>query len=159
MKVRFGVVVSLLFLQSLFAQDRAPQNDSIRKEDLKADLCFLANDLTDGRAELRRRGARVLACGGAPDRSVFLASYLDRIRIPAAQISPALASVLIRDTGRSLEDLSRASETPKGFTPIRLPDVGVELTQDVIRNVIPDRSIELGPCAGRVESHVAAGRR
>jgi len=304
MKVRIGVVVSLLFLQSLSAQDRAPQNDSIRKEDLKADLYFLANDLTDGRlvgtkgnalaaefvksrferlglqppgpdgsyfhsfnlavaalgeentleitdgsgVSIRRvagqdfyphrfgssgrvQGEVVFAGFGitapalsyddyrgedvkgrivlvldheprendpaspfdgvvtaepaVPFRKVlaaqeagaigvlfvsdvhnhpgelnfaaeargywptvaprvdrfFLASYLDRIRIPAAQISPALASVLIKGTGRSLEDLSRASETPKGFTPIRLSDVGVELTQDVIRNVIPDRSI------------------
>jgi hypothetical protein len=304
MKVRFGVVVSLLFLQSLSAQDRAPQNDSIRKEDLKADLYFLANDLTDGRlvgtkgnalaaefvksrferlglqppgpdgsyfhsfnlavaalgegntleitdgsgGSIRRvsgqdfyphrfgssgqvQGEVVFAGFGitapalsyddyrgedmkgrivlvldheprendpaspfdgvvtaepaVPFRKVlaaqeagaigvlfvsdvhnhageldfpaearaywpavppridrfFLGRYLDRIRIPAAQISPALASVLLRGTSRSLDDLARASETTKGFTPVRLPNVRVELTQNVIRNVVPDRTI------------------
>ncbi|MBA2602849.1 MAG: M28 family peptidase [Acidobacteria bacterium] len=71
----------------------------------------------------------------------FLASYLDRIRIPAAQISPALAVALIRGTGRSLDELSRSAETAQGITPIRLPNVQVALTQQVIRNVIPDRSV------------------
>ena len=33
----------------LSAQDLAPRNDSIRKENLKADLFFLAHDLTEGR--------------------------------------------------------------------------------------------------------------
>ena len=49
MRVRTGIALSLLVLQSLVAQDRAPQNDSIRKEDLQADLFFLAHDLTAGR--------------------------------------------------------------------------------------------------------------
>jgi hypothetical protein len=49
MKLRVGLIVWLLVLHSVSAQDRAPQNDSIRKEDLKADLSFLAHDLTDGR--------------------------------------------------------------------------------------------------------------
>ena len=51
MKVRTGtaIALSLLVLQSLVAQDRAPQKDSIRKEDLRADLFFLAHDLTEGR--------------------------------------------------------------------------------------------------------------
>lgn len=71
----------------------------------------------------------------------FLASYLDRIRIPAAQISPALASALVQGTGRSLDALARSAETAKGITPIPLPNVRVTLTQNVIRNVIPDRSV------------------
>ena len=35
MRVRTGIALSLLVLQPLVAQDRAPQNDSIRKEDLR----------------------------------------------------------------------------------------------------------------------------
>ena len=304
MKVRIGIALSLLVLQSLAAQDRAPQNDSIRKEDLRADLFFLAHDLTEGRlvgtrayalaaefvksrfermglqpagpdgsyfhpfnlavatlgadnaleitdgqgTAIRRvsgqdyyphrfgssgrvkgdvvfagfgitapklshddyRGADVkgkialvldhepgendqaspfdgvvTAEPAVPFRKVlaaqeagaigvlfvsdvhnhpgeldfvaearsywptvapridrfFLASYLDKIRIPAAQISPALASILIRGTNRSLEDLSRAAETERGTTPISLPGVQVDLTLSVNRQIVPDRSI------------------
>ena len=67
MKVRLALVV-LLFVTVvsgayLAAQDAAtrggaaPQNESIRKQDLKADLFFLANDLTEG-GWSGRRGMR-----------------------------------------------------------------------------------------------------
>jgi hypothetical protein len=304
MAVRTGIVVSLLCLQAVSAQERAPQNDSIRQEDLKADLFFLAHDLTEGRlvgtrsyalaaefvksrferlgltpagpdgsffqsfnlmvatqgedntleiidgegASIRRRSGqdyyphRFAASGrvkgevvfagfgmtsaahayddyrggdvkgrivlvldhepregdaaspfdgvvsteaAVPFRKVlaaqeagaigvlfvsdvhnhpgdqdfwaaaqaywpstqpridrfFLADYLDKIHIPAAQISPALASALIRGTNRSLEELSRAAETPRGMLPVRIPGRQVDLTLSVNRHVVPDRSI------------------
>jgi len=71
----------------------------------------------------------------------FLADYMDRIRIPAAQISPALAAILIRGTSRSLEDLSRSAETAKGMTPVPIPGPQIELTVGVNRHIVPDRSI------------------
>lgn len=45
------VVVSLSLLAPVHAQEKitAPQNASIRKEDMKPDLVFLALDLTRGR--------------------------------------------------------------------------------------------------------------
>lgn len=303
MKVRSGIVVSLLVVQSLTAQQRAPQNDSIRKEDLRADLFYLAHDLTEGRlvgtrgyalaaefvksrferiglqpagpdgsyfhafnlavatlgsdnalevvdgpTSIRRvsgqdfyphrfassgrvkgevvfagygitaprlsyndyrsedvRGRIVLVLDHEPGENdatspfdgvvtaepavpfrkvlaaqeagaigvlfvsdlhnhpgeldfvaearaywpatppridrFFLASYLDQIRIPAAQISPALASILIRGTSRSLEELSRAAETDRGATAVRLPNLQVDLTVSVNRQIVPDRSI------------------
>ena len=50
MSVRRAALVLLLIVPLLLsAQQLAPQNDSIRKEDLKADLYFLAHDLTQGR--------------------------------------------------------------------------------------------------------------
>ena len=303
MKVRAGIVASLLVLQSLVAQERAPQNESIRKEDLRADLFFLAHDLTEGRlvgtrgyalaaefvksrfermglqpagpdgsyfhafnlavatlagdnalevvdgpTSIRRmagqdfyphrfassgrvkgevvfagygisapklsyddyrsedvRGRIVLVLDheprendtaspfdgvvtaepAVPFRKVlaaqeagaigvlfvsdvhnhpgeldfaaearaywptappridrfFLASYLDKIRIPAAQVSPALAAILLRGTNRTLEELSRAADTERGGTPVRLPNVQVDLTVSVNREIVPDRSI------------------
>ena len=42
----FGVTVLLASIQ---AQQRAPQNESIRQEDLRADLFFLAGDSLRGR--------------------------------------------------------------------------------------------------------------
>ena len=304
MNVRAGILVALLLVPSLFAQEHAPQNDSIRIEDLKADLSFLAHDLTAGRlvgtpgnalaAEfVKSRFERLGLIPVGPDRSFFqpfnltvvtlgednllqvvneggasmrlrpghnyyphrfgmsgtvkgpvvfagfgitapalsyddyrgesmkgkivlildhepgehdtaspfdgvvsaeaavpfrkvlaaqeagalgvllvadvhnhpglqnfeaaaqaywpptppridrffLADYMDRIRIPAAQISPALAAILIRGTSRSLEDLSRSAETAKGMTPVPIPGPQVELTVGVNRHIVPDRSI------------------
>ncbi len=71
----------------------------------------------------------------------FLTDYMDRIRIPAAQISPAQAAGLIRGTNRSLEDLSRSAEAAKGMTPVPLPGAQVELTLGVNRHIVPDRSV------------------
>lgn len=304
MSVRAGIVVSLLLLQSLSAQDTAPQNESIRKEDLKADVFYLAHDLTQGRlvgtpgnalaAEfVKSRFERLGLVPVGPDRSFFqpfnltvvtlgqdnllevfteggasmrlrpgqdyyphrfgmsgrirgpvvfagfgitapalshddyrggtakgkvvlildhepgendkasrfdgvvsaesavpfrkvlaaqeagaigvlfvadvhnhagvqnfeaaaqaywpdappridrffLSDYMDRIRIPAAQISSSLAAVLIRGTNRSLEELSRSAETAGGMTPVPIPGPQIELTLGVDRHIVPDRSI------------------
>jgi len=70
-----------------------------------------------------------------------LASWADRVRIPVAQVSPALASILVRGSGRSLEDLSRAAETSRGFEPLPLAGIEVALTTSVDRHVVPDRNV------------------
>ena len=76
-----------------------------------------------------------------------LASWADRVRIPVAQVSPALADVLVRGSGRTLADLSKAAETPRGIEPIALPGVEVSLTTSVDRHVVLDRNI-LGAIEG-----------
>ncbi len=70
-----------------------------------------------------------------------LATWMERVRIPAAQISPALAEILIRGTHRTLQDLARSAETPRGITPIPVPAAKVELTTAVERHVVPDRNV------------------
>jgi hypothetical protein len=70
-----------------------------------------------------------------------LATMMERVRIPAAQISPALAADLIRGTGKTLEQLSRSAESPRGVTPQAIPGVQVELTTSVDRHVVPDRNV------------------
>ncbi len=70
-----------------------------------------------------------------------LASWTERVRVPAAQVSPALAEALVRGTGRTLLELARAAETARGMTPLPLPGVQVELTTSVERHVIPDRNV------------------
>src|SRR5215831_6784009 len=74
-------------------------------------------------------------------RRYTLQSWIDKVHIPAAQISPALATILVAGSHRSLMDLSKASETTSGITPLPLPGVQVELVSSVDRHVIPDRSI------------------
>ncbi len=72
---------------------------------------------------------------------VTLADWVEQVRIPAVQISPALASILVRGAGRSLEALSRAAESSGGIQPVPLPTHQVELLTTVNRHVIPDRNV------------------
>jgi hypothetical protein len=70
-----------------------------------------------------------------------LASWADRVRIPAAQISAGLAAVLLRGLGRSLEELGRAAETAGGPAPVELPGAKVTLTASITRITIADRNV------------------
>lgn len=70
-----------------------------------------------------------------------LASLMERVRIPAAQISPALASILVASSGKTLEDLARSAETTQGSSPVAMPSVDVDLTASIDRHVVPDRNI------------------
>ena len=70
-----------------------------------------------------------------------LAAWADRIRIPVAQISPALASSLIAGTNTTLEQLSKSAETPRGFAPVDLPRAAVGLHTAVDRHIVPDRNV------------------
>lgn len=78
----------------------------------------------------------------------FLADYLEKIRIPAAQISSAMAETLLRGTGRTLADLSKAAEgvktaapAPVPPAPVPLPGAEISLTVGVNRRIVPDRTI------------------
>jgi Peptidase family M28/PA domain len=70
-----------------------------------------------------------------------LAAWADRIHIPAAQISPALAASLVAGTGKTLDELARAAETPRGTTPLPLPGMRVDLRTAVDRHIVPDRNV------------------
>jgi hypothetical protein len=70
-----------------------------------------------------------------------LASWADRLRIPVGQISPALAETLVRGTGRSLLDLSKAAETTRGYAGLALEGVQVTLTTTVNRHIVTDRNV------------------
>lgn len=73
-------------------------------------------------------------------KSYMLASWADRIRIPAIQISPALAASLLPAGGPALVDLAKRAETTGGITPIPL---GREVTikTAVNRHIVPDRNV------------------
>jgi Zn-dependent M28 family amino/carboxypeptidase len=79
----------------------------------------------------------------APPRlkSYTLAAWADRVRIPVAQISPALAATLVAGTHKTLEELAKAAETARGFAPLALPDVRLELKTAVDRHIVPDRNV------------------
>jgi Zn-dependent M28 family amino/carboxypeptidase len=75
----------------------------------------------------------------------FLADYLEKIRIPAVQISSAMAEALLRGTNRTLADLAKAAEggagTSKAAAPVPLTGAEISLTVDVRRHIVPDRTI------------------
>jgi hypothetical protein len=73
--------------------------------------------------------------------SYTLAAWADRIRIPVAQVSPAVAASLVAGTKRTLEELSKASETSRGFAPLALPDARVSIHTSVDRHIVPDRNV------------------
>ena len=73
-------------------------------------------------------------------KSYTLAAWADRIRIPAAQISPALASSLVAGTKKSLAELGKMAETAGGITPVPLA-TQVTLTTSVDRHIVPDRNV------------------
>src|SRR5438067_12564148 len=84
MKSRILAVAAFAALLSIgaLAQNKAPQNDSIRKEDLRADLFFLAGDSLRGRLTdteenraaadfIRSRFERMGLKPAAPNNSYF----------------------------------------------------------------------------------------
>jgi Zn-dependent M28 family amino/carboxypeptidase len=72
--------------------------------------------------------------------SYLLQDWVDRVQIPAARISTALARTLLRQAGRSLEELARESERPVTATAPR-ESVRVELATDIRHHVVPGRNV------------------
>lgn len=69
-----------------------------------------------------------------------LATWTDRIRIPAVQISPALAALLMPSNGPTFNEAAKLAETAGGIAPIGL---GREITLHtaVDRHIVPDRNV------------------
>jgi hypothetical protein len=73
-------------------------------------------------------------------KSYMLASWSDRIRIPAIQISPALAASLLPPSGPTLDELAKKAETAGGITPVPLGrDITIHAAVD--RHIVPDRNV------------------
>ena len=70
----------------------------------------------------------------------MLAAWADRIRIPVAQISPAVAASLA--TSADFGDLSKSAETAHGLTPLPLSSTTrVAIRTAVDRHIVPDRNV------------------
>jgi len=66
---------------------------------------------------------------------------MDRIKIPAAQVSVEVASRLVAGSGRTLDHLSAAAEGGAGMIPVPLPGIEVELRASVGRHPVPARNV------------------
>ena len=72
----------------------------------------------------------------------LLRSWMDELTIPAALISAELAGALVAGSGRTLEELARASEVVEaGLGVVNLPGSRVSLRTSVVRHVTPGRNI------------------
>jgi hypothetical protein len=69
-----------------------------------------------------------------------LATWADRIRIPAVQISPALAAMLLGPNSPPLEELAQRAETAGGITPVALGR-SIALRTAVNRHIVADRNV------------------
>jgi Zn-dependent M28 family amino/carboxypeptidase len=79
----------------------------------------------------------------APPRikSYTLAAWSDRIRIPVAQVSPAIAAMLIADSGKTFDELSKGAETARGSAPVMLTTTQVVMRTAVDRHIVADRNV------------------
>jgi Zn-dependent M28 family amino/carboxypeptidase len=80
-----------------------------------------------------------------PEKAPRISRYLlqdwgDRVHIPAAQISTALARTLLRQVAGSLENRARASEKPIEKI-VDTNFVRVAFTTDVRHHIVPDRNV------------------
>ncbi len=69
-----------------------------------------------------------------------LAKWVEAIRIPAMQISIAAAEALVKGSGKTLMQLSSASESEHGSRPVPL-NAKIEMSAAVNRQAIPDRNV------------------
>jgi Zn-dependent M28 family amino/carboxypeptidase len=70
-----------------------------------------------------------------------LGRWADQVRIPAAQISVAMADQLLRATGKTLGELARAAETTRGSLPVTLPGIELTFSTAVARHLVRDRNV------------------
>jgi len=70
-----------------------------------------------------------------------LEAWVDKIDIPAARISAALAASLVGGTGQTLEQLAAAAESEDGHGVIALPGPEVQINASVERTLVPARNV------------------
>jgi hypothetical protein len=70
-----------------------------------------------------------------------LAAWSDRIRIPVAQISPAVAASLAAGTGKPFEEIAKGAESSRGTAPLALPGARVTVRTAVDRHIVADRNV------------------
>ena len=70
-----------------------------------------------------------------------LGAWMDKVRIPAVQIAPAVADMLVRSTNQPLDELAKSAETAHGISPVPLEGTEIDLTVTVDRQRVPDRNV------------------
>ena len=74
--------------------------------------------------------------------SYTLAAWADRIRIPVgADLAGASPRRSSPDSGKTLEELARAAETPRGFAAVAAAGRAGDVRTAVDRHIVPDRNV------------------
>src|SRR4029453_9545721 len=121
------VVIASVFLTPILAQQHAPQNESIRQEDLRADLFFLAGDSLRGRltdTEENRAAAHFIRSRFEPMGLKPAASgnsYFQPYNLMTATIGPPTLNVLEVVDGSGL---TRQLAVGQEFYPPRFTATG-----------------------------------
>ena len=71
----------------------------------------------------------------------LLSEWVDKVHIPAAQISPALAETLLQGTGNALLEFCRKAESYPTFQPIPLPGPAADLSISIDRIPVRGRNV------------------
>ena len=71
----------------------------------------------------------------------LLGAWADRVRIPSGQVSVALAEALVRGSGKSLSELSRAADNRRGNAPVALGGITATLSTNLKRSIVRDRNV------------------
>ena len=123
----------------------APLRKTLAAQDKGAAAILFVRDVHNhaGTAGSSLSSEAALAWPQTPPRiqQYILATWADRVRIPAIEISPDLASTLLRGTGKSLNDLARESESTTGRPPLLIANVRIDLSTSVTRTSVPDRNV------------------
>ena len=71
----------------------------------------------------------------------MLETWMNKVKIPVVQISPAIANDLLRVDGTSLEELAQSAEASGGVTLRTVTGQQLDLGTAVNRHTIPDRNV------------------
>ncbi len=71
----------------------------------------------------------------------LLGAWVERVRIPSAQISASLGEILVRGTGKTLLQLSRAADGRRAGPLTPLTGITATLETSVNRSVVRDRNV------------------
>lgn len=71
----------------------------------------------------------------------LLGAWVERVRIPSAQISASLGDALVRGTGKTLQQLSRAADGRRAGALTPLAGITATLETSVNRSVVRDRNV------------------
>jgi Zn-dependent M28 family amino/carboxypeptidase len=125
------------------AEPAAPWRKALAAQDNGAVGILYVSDVHNHPAATNfEQAGRTVWPAAAPHlKTYMLAAWADRLRIPAAQISPALATALVAGTGTSLVDLAAAADTLRSPGAVPLPGTTVTLRTSVVRHTVPDRNV------------------
>ena len=147
------------------AEPAAPWRKALAAQEKGAVGILFVADVHNHPGAAQLRAGRPHRAGPTPPphlKTYTLAAWADRMRIPAAQISPALAASLVAGTGQSLEALAALGrDRARPRRPAAARARASTLRTAVDRHTVPDRNV-VGAARGQrsgAQERMGAGDR